>query len=48
MDIQSLFGTFWQLWTDAILQQIQLRVFRQVKELSEVDARLGASNGSLP
>jgi hypothetical protein len=28
-------GEYWQLWTDEIVRQIQLRVFRQVKRLAE-------------
>jgi hypothetical protein len=31
-------ASYWRLWTDAILHQIHLRVFRQVKVLSEADA----------
>lgn len=30
-------GAYWRLWTDTILHQIHLRVFRQVKTLSERD-----------
>jgi uncharacterized membrane protein YhaH (DUF805 family) len=41
-------GPYWRIWTDAILHQIHLRVFRHVKELAEADARLGASHSSLP
>ena len=26
---------YWQLWSDAIIHRIQLRVFRQIKRLSE-------------
>jgi uncharacterized membrane protein YhaH (DUF805 family) len=32
---------YWQLWTDEIVRQIQLRVFRQVKRLAEADATGG-------
>jgi uncharacterized membrane protein YhaH (DUF805 family) len=32
-------GPYWHLWTDAIVHQIHHRVFRQVKSLSEADAR---------
>jgi len=31
-------SAYWQLWTDEIVRQIQLRVFRQVKTLSEADS----------
>ncbi len=40
-------GSYWRLWTDAILHQIHLRVFRQVKALAEADAALRVSNGGL-
>ena len=32
---------YWRLWTDAIVHQVHLRVFRQVKKLAEQDALLG-------
>jgi uncharacterized membrane protein YhaH (DUF805 family) len=31
-------GTYWRLWTDAIIHEIHGRVFRQVKRLAEEDA----------
>jgi len=31
-------GEYWRLWTDAVVRQIQLRVFRHVKRLAEADA----------
>lgn len=37
-------GGYWQLWTDAIVRQVQLRVFRHIKKLSEADQRLIARN----
>lgn len=37
-------GGYWQLWTDEIVRQVQLRVFRHVKKLAEADQRLGARN----
>ncbi len=37
-------GSYWRLWTDAIVHQIHLRVFRQVKKLAEQDALLRARN----
>jgi uncharacterized membrane protein YhaH (DUF805 family) len=40
-------AAYWKLWTDTILHQIHLRVFRQVKQLSEQDAALRVSNSSL-
>ena len=33
-------GAYWRLWTDTIVHQIHLRVFRQVKKLAEQDATL--------
>ncbi|HEY4977831.1 MAG TPA: DUF805 domain-containing protein, partial [Candidatus Acidoferrum sp.] len=30
-------ASYWRIWTDAILHQIHLRVFRQVKKLAEQD-----------
>jgi uncharacterized membrane protein YhaH (DUF805 family) len=37
-------GGYWQLWTDEIVRQIQLRVFRHIKKLAEADQRLSARN----
>jgi uncharacterized membrane protein YhaH (DUF805 family) len=37
-------GAYWRLWTDAIVHQIHLRVFRHVKRLAEEDVRLRAGN----
>ena len=31
-------GEYWQLWTDEVVRQIQLRVFRHIKRLAEADA----------
>ena len=36
-------GQYWQLWTDEIVREIQLRVFRQIKRLAESDAHAGDS-----
>ncbi len=33
-------ASYWRIWTDTILHQIHLRVFRQVKKLAEQDALL--------
>jgi uncharacterized membrane protein YhaH (DUF805 family) len=30
-------GEYWQLWTDEIVRQIQLRVFRQIKDTAEAE-----------
>jgi hypothetical protein len=30
--------SYWRLWSDFIVHQIHLRVFRQVKRLAEVEA----------
>lgn len=35
-------AAYWRLWTDTILHQIHLRVFRQVKTLSERDQAVAA------
>jgi uncharacterized membrane protein YhaH (DUF805 family) len=35
-------GEYWQLWTDEIVRQIQLRVFRQVKRLAEASTQTTA------
>jgi len=35
-------GSYWRLWTDAIVHSIHHRVFAQIKKLSEEDARSGA------
>jgi uncharacterized membrane protein YhaH (DUF805 family) len=40
-------AAYWGLWTDAILHQIHLRVFRQVKALAEADVALRVNNSSL-
>jgi uncharacterized membrane protein YhaH (DUF805 family) len=37
-------GEYWQIWTDEIVRQIQLRVFHQVKRLAEADQRLSTHN----
>jgi len=35
-------GAYWRLWTDEVVRQIQLRVFRHIKRLAEADASLSA------
>lgn len=40
-------AAYWRLWTDTILHQIHLRVFRHVKALAEADVALRMSNRSL-
>jgi len=35
-------GEYWRLWTDEVVRQIQLRVFRHIKRLAEADASLDA------
>ena len=34
---------YWRLWTDEVVRQIQLRVFRHLKKLAEADAQLSAA-----
>jgi uncharacterized membrane protein YhaH (DUF805 family) len=35
-------GAYWRLWTDEVVRQVQLRVFRHIKRLAEEDGSLGA------
>jgi len=35
-------GEYWRLWTDEVVRQIQLRIFRHIKRLAEADASLSA------
>jgi hypothetical protein len=35
-------GEYWRWWTDEVVRQIQLRVFRHIKRLAEADASLDA------
>jgi hypothetical protein len=34
---------YWQLWSDAIIHRIHLRVLKQIKRLAEANARPAAS-----
>jgi uncharacterized membrane protein YhaH (DUF805 family) len=37
-------GEYWRLWTDEVVRQIQLRVFRHITKLAEADTQLSAGN----